>query len=141
MMDQFLQLNPHVKLIVVDSVTAHFRQDFQDMAQRLHGSGRGTQPSSGLYESSDDKVLEDQNSRLVPALGESWGHAASTRVILYWQGSERYAYIYKSPSQPPAKALYLITSEGIRGERPQGRTRDGGGGEGEVDKRPRLEQQ
>ncbi len=25
--------------------------------------------------------------------GESWGHAASTRVVLHWQGSERYVYV------------------------------------------------
>lgn len=50
--------------------------------------------------------------------GESWGHAATTRVILYWRDNERYAHVYKSPCLPPATAHYLVTPEGIRGPRP-----------------------
>ncbi|XP_063809971.1 DNA repair protein RAD51 homolog 3 isoform X4 [Pseudophryne corroboree] len=46
---------------------------------------------------------------LVPALGESWGHAASTRVILHWESMKRFATLYKSPSQKEATVQFKIT--------------------------------
>ncbi len=49
------------------------------------------------------------------ATGESWGHAASTRVILHWgPDNERHAHLFKSPFLPPATARYAVTSDGIR---------------------------
>lgn len=48
-------------------------------------------------------------SQLVPALGESWGHASTLRVILYWQENQRYALLYKSPSRQETTVPYQIT--------------------------------
>ncbi|PKI70414.1 hypothetical protein CRG98_009189 [Punica granatum] len=48
------------------------------------------------------------------ALGDSWSHACTNRIILYWNGNERYAYIDKSPSLRSRSAPYAVTSSGIR---------------------------
>lgn len=118
-----------MKLVVVDSITFHFRQDFRDMAQRSRLLTRMAQDVMALAERHalaavfmnqvTTKVLDGgSTSKLVPALGESWGHAASTRVILYWQGPDRHAHVYKSQSQPPATARYVITADGVRAAAP-----------------------
>ena len=66
------------------------------------------------------KIQEGQESMLIPALGDSWGHAASTRVILYWDSNhQRLAHVFKSPSMPPATVPFLVCQDGIRGLRPQ----------------------
>jgi hypothetical protein len=36
---------------------------------------------------------------LVPALGESWSHACTHRVMLSWRGGQRVAHLCKSPSR------------------------------------------
>ena len=57
----------------------------------------------------------DVAARLVPALGDSWAHAATARVILHWHEGTRRAFIFKSPTQPAAAGEYTITKEGVRG--------------------------
>lgn len=51
---------------------------------------------------------------LVIQSGDSWSHSCTNRVILYWNGDERYAYIEKSPSLRCASAPFSITGKGIR---------------------------
>jgi RAD51-like protein 2 len=120
----FLDAHPAVKLIVIDSVTFHFRQDYEDMAQRTRQLAQMAQSLMAiagtrqvgvvLMNQVTTKLTGNEQSRLVPALGESWAHAATSRVILYWRGDSRYAYIYKSPSQPAAAGEYTVTAEGVR---------------------------
>lgn len=55
------------------------------------------------------KFSPGEDSRLVPALGESWGHASTIRVILYWEGQKRWAWLYKSPSKKESRVPYQIT--------------------------------
>jgi len=52
---------------------------------------------------------KQQTSQLVPALGESWGHACTIRVIFFWNNQQRQALLYKSPSQKEAVISYQIT--------------------------------
>ena len=53
--------------------------------------------------------------RLAPALGESYAHAATTRVALSWgQEGTRIAYVAKSPRLANRKAMYTITGDGVR---------------------------
>lgn len=121
----FLEAHPSIRLIVIDSVTFHFRQDFADMAARTRQLAQMAQSLMALAgERQLAIVLMNQvttkiaagggGTRLVPALGDSWAHAATCRVILYWQGGIRNAFIYKSPSQPAAAAEYGITADGVR---------------------------
>ncbi|XP_073091446.1 DNA repair protein RAD51 homolog 3-like isoform X3 [Manis javanica] len=51
---------------------------------------------------------------LVPALGESWGHAATIRLIFHWDQKQRLAKLYKSPSQKESTILFQITPQGFR---------------------------
>ena len=57
-----------------------------------------------------------QQSHLVPALGESWGHASTIRVVLHWHRRQRYAHLYKSPSRQEAMVPYQITVSRRAGE-------------------------
>lgn len=49
--------------------------------------------------------------------GNSWAHAATNRVILYWKEQQRWACLYKSPCLPARAAEYMITRDGVRGRR------------------------
>ncbi|KAG2436443.1 hypothetical protein HXX76_006746 [Chlamydomonas incerta] len=126
LLPRFLAQYPQVRLVVIDSVTFHFRQDFPDMAQRTRVvTGMAQQLISlaqtygvavVLMNQVTTKVLEGGGSKLVPALGESWGHAASTRVMLTWgPDNERHAQLIKSPHLPPGDAAFAVTADGVRG--------------------------
>ena len=120
----FLEQHPSVRLIVIDSITFHFRQDYEDlalrtrhlndMAQKLMALAGERQLAVVMMNQVTTKVLGKSQSRLVPALGDSWAHAATMRIILYWKDRVRHAFVYKSPSLPAAAATYAVTSEGIR---------------------------
>ncbi|KAF5833892.1 DNA repair protein RAD51 3 [Dunaliella salina] len=121
---EYFSQNPNVCLLVVDSITFHYRQDVTDLAARARQLTRVAQDFMALAERHNlavvftnqvtTRILENEQAKLVPALGESWGQAASTRVILNWQGNQRFAYIHKSPSMPPAAAPYKVGPKGIR---------------------------
>ena len=49
------------------------------------------------------------SSMLVPALGESWGHACTSRVILFWQNGSRKAWLAKSPHLSERVVVYSVT--------------------------------
>ena len=56
----------------------------------------------------------DGSGELVPALGESWGHASTVRVILQWDKGERRAVLFKSPSMREETVGFTVTLDGIR---------------------------
>ncbi|XP_036310264.1 DNA repair protein RAD51 homolog 3 isoform X5 [Pipistrellus kuhlii] len=59
--------------------------------------------------------IDKNQAMLIPALGESWGHAATIRLILHWdQKQSRLATLYKSPSQKESTVLFQITPQGFR---------------------------
>jgi RAD51-like protein 2 len=60
------------------------------------------------------KLLPDGKSRLVPALGDSWAHAATNRLLCYWKDSKRFAFLFKSPYLPSGAAEYRVSKDGIR---------------------------
>ncbi|GIZ04834.1 hypothetical protein CEXT_306711 [Caerostris extrusa] len=45
------------------------------------------------------KIHEDGNSTLIPALGESWGHACTIRCILSWNEEKRQVHLFKISPQ------------------------------------------
>ena len=56
-------------------------------------------------------------SRLVPALGESWAHATTTRLVLSSSShsqTQRTCKLVKSPHKPCGVATYKILECGIR---------------------------
>ncbi|KAJ7387091.1 DNA repair protein rad51c [Desmophyllum pertusum] len=122
----FLMEHSKVKLIVVDSIAFHFRHDFDDLALR-------TRLLNGLAQSFIKMACERQlavvfmnqmttrvksgqlgQSHLIPALGESWGHASTIRIVLYWEDNLRFANLYKSPSRREMTVPFQITADGVR---------------------------
>ncbi|GAB4844359.1 DNA repair protein rad51c [Ancistrocladus abbreviatus] len=122
-LDKFVSEHKEVKIVVIDSVTFHFRQDFEDLALRTRLlSGMALKLMKLAHKFNMAVVLLNQvttkytegSYQLTLALGDSWAHASTNRVILHWNGNERYAYIDKSPSLPSASAPYAVTTKGIR---------------------------
>lgn len=124
LLPDFIKDHPKVKLVIVDSIAFHFRHDFDDlslrtrlltsMAQSFIKLATDLKLAVVLTNQMTTKVKHGEGSKLVPALGESWGHASTLRVILYWEGQQRYAWLYKSPSKKEATVPYQITMGGVR---------------------------
>ncbi len=129
---------PRVRLIVLDSVAFHYRQtvgDFAARARALAGTFAGLlrlAAANGIAVVVTNQVTtkpganDAAGSRLAPALGESFAHAATTRLLLYWQARQRFAMLFKSPRWPRAVAAYAVTAEGVRSARPHKRAHDEG---------------
>jgi RAD51-like protein 2 len=123
----FISEHPNVKVVIIDSIAFHFRQDFEDMGVRTRRLIQMGQSLMDLAHSRDlavvltnhvtTKIMGEGKSRIVPALGESWAHAATNRVLCYWQNAKRHAFVFKSPSLPAAGAEFQVSSDGIRGTR------------------------
>lgn len=123
LLPDFLSQHPKVRLVVIDSIAFPFRHSFEDLSLRtrlLNGLAQqliqiASQHSVAVVLTNQMTTRIGQNqSMLVPALGESWGHAATQRLILHWEGKHRFASLYKSPSQRDATVPYQITPHGFR---------------------------
>ncbi|KAL3814926.1 hypothetical protein ACJIZ3_016194 [Penstemon smallii] len=122
-LEKFIFEHKDVKVVIIDSITFHFRQDFEDMALRTRLLGGMALKLMKLAKKFNLAVVllnqvttkfMDGSFQLTLALGDSWAHASTNRIILYWNGNERYAYIDKSPSLRSASASYSVTGKGIR---------------------------
>ncbi|XP_043698520.1 DNA repair protein RAD51 homolog 3-like isoform X1 [Telopea speciosissima] len=123
-LDKFISEHKDVKIVIIDSVTFHFRQDFDDLALRTRVLGGLALKLMKLAQKFNLAVVilnqvttkfSEGSVQLALALGDSWSHSCTNRIILYWNGNERYAYIDKSPSLRSASALYSICGKGVRG--------------------------
>ena len=146
---QFLQEQEEkglpVKVVVIDSVAFHYR-----VASAINSSNKGnflstttlaTRMAAFLQELASEFDLAvlalnhltnklDKDSKgaggmkLVPALGESWAHSVTSRLIVDFYhshasessiGEVRTCSLVKSPHKPNGKVLFMITDKGIRG--------------------------
>ncbi|XP_051144688.1 DNA repair protein RAD51 homolog 3 [Andrographis paniculata] len=126
-LEKFVSEHNDVKLVVIDSITFHFRQDFENMVTRTRLLGEMALKLMKLAKKFNLAVVllnqvttkyNEGSFHLTLALGDSWSHASTNRIILYWNGNERYAYIDKSPSLRSASASYSVTAKGIRNSTP-----------------------
>lgn len=46
----------------------------------------------------------EATATMVPALGETWGHASTNRIMLYEKFGVRYASLLKSPNRKKVRA-------------------------------------
>ncbi|XP_067951651.1 DNA repair protein RAD51 homolog 3-like [Watersipora subatra] len=115
--------NSNVKVIVVDSFAFHFRHDWDDMTTRTRVMGNLAQQLIRIAVSEQlAVVLVNQmttkvnaaDSKVVPALGESWSHVSTNRMLLLWKNGVRYANLFKSPNRKEDTVPYCVTVEGIR---------------------------
>ncbi|KAG0573909.1 hypothetical protein KC19_VG220600 [Ceratodon purpureus] len=118
-----LDQHKEVKLIVFDSITFNFRQDFENMRERTRLLASMAQKLMAVAEIYDVAIVlvnqvthkvTSEGFRTVPALGESWSHVCTNRLMVYWMDGQRYAHLAKSPSLPVGTAPYVITEEGVR---------------------------
>ncbi|XP_070696461.1 DNA repair protein RAD51 homolog 3 [Pempheris klunzingeri] len=123
LLPDFLSEHPRVRLLVIDSVAFPFRQHFDNLSQRTRLLNGLAQQLIAMATGHDIAVvmtnqmttrLQGSQSQLVPALGESWGHAPTIRLFLHWAGARRLATIFKSPGCMDSTVQYQITSEGFR---------------------------
>jgi RAD51-like protein 2 len=116
-----------IKLIVIDSMAFHFRAsgpdtDFVQRTRLL------TRLATGLAELAAQQQVavvavnqmttkfgSARDLRMVPALGESWAHAVTTRLLLAENEGVRQCELTKSPRLAAGKADYVIVEEGVRG--------------------------
>jgi RAD51-like protein 2 len=114
-----------VKLIIVDSIAFHFRRHFEDfsvrtrllgtMAQTLIGLAKEFGLAVVLMNQVTTKLERGKRAELVPALGETWGHSATNRIMLLEHRGVRWARLVKSPNMAKAEACYIVTEQGLAG--------------------------
>ncbi|KAI8900544.1 P-loop containing nucleoside triphosphate hydrolase protein [Globomyces pollinis-pini] len=122
--EESLKTNSNIKLIIIDSITQHFRSFVGDSMERsriLYSLAQRLKQLASIYNLSvimvnqmSTKVQSDGNSIVIPALGESWGHSATHRIILLNYKKLRQAWLCKSATCPEVLAPYVITTDGIR---------------------------
>jgi len=81
------------------------------------------------HEEIDSLTVGDGDARLVPALGESWAHATTTRILLascddettattgggmQRESTRRICCLVKSPHKAAGTAYFSITDYGVR---------------------------
>jgi len=131
-----------IKLVLVDSIAFHYRgmqtatiggmglisrtQSLSSMASFLQDLAAKYDLAVVLINQMTSKLTGDltngsQNKNVVefvPALGESWAHATTTRLVLEKLGDdgndERVCRLVKSPTQPVGIAKFQVTEVGIR---------------------------
>ncbi|XP_064391836.1 DNA repair protein RAD51 homolog 3-like isoform X2 [Halichondria panicea] len=121
LLPDIINQHPKVKMVVVDSIASPFRYGFQDMGLRnriLSGLSQNLiqlavtkHIAVVLTNQMTTKISEGSNktAQLAPALGDSWGHVATVRVVLYWSGGVRYAWLLKSPNSREQTVAFQIT--------------------------------
>ncbi|KAG5450392.1 DNA repair protein rad51c, partial [Clonorchis sinensis] len=138
-LQQFCEQHPKVRLVVVDSIALPFRYDFDDIPQRNRLLACVAQQllsvatnykavvilTNQITTRIETRVKSDENppgsdytsstGRLVPALGESWGHICAVRIFLTRSSDIcRQCKLLKHPGRPFGSGVYQITSGGIR---------------------------
>ena len=118
--------NAGVRLIVIDSIAFHMRQEFGDVGQRtrilleIAQSLQTVASKHGIAVVVINQVTtkiygKGQKGVLMPALGETWAHCPTTRVMMTWEMDQRVAKLTKSPTRMTGSAQYRVTKDGIRG--------------------------
>ncbi len=118
----------NVRLIIIDSMAAHFRSEYHGKEQLIERQQKIMAHAEKLQKFADsydiailttNQVLASMDSYLSgkvaePALGFAWGHRPQTRIWLRkFTGNSSVARIIDSPELPEKEASFYITDEGI----------------------------
>jgi len=123
---EFLKTHEQVKLIVIDSLAFHFRHDLENAALRSRVLHKVAAQLINL--AVDLKIAVVVTNQMTtkfdscgrgystPALGTSWGHAPTFRLLLDWDPSHsfRWATLIKSSSLPSTSVPYQVVKDGVR---------------------------
>jgi RAD51-like protein 2 len=122
-----------VKLIVLDSIAFHYRaitptnhkyylqrtKALVSLAAFLSDLARTHHLAVVCINQMTTKISNNAKTLLVPALGESWAHAVTTRLLLsqqqHQQQSNFTCQMVKSPHKPAGIAQFQVLPQGIRG--------------------------
>jgi len=121
----FLSQYTQIRLVVVDSIAFHYRQDISDRGTRNRSLSQISQLLQSIaHEYNVAVVLINHvtthfdpvsgSSAIVPALGVFWHHCVTNRIMLSWKDNNRVASLVKSPSRPETSVIFTITSDGVR---------------------------
>ncbi|KAI6648530.1 DNA repair protein RAD51-like protein 3-like isoform X1 [Oopsacas minuta] len=115
-----------IKLVVIDSIAFPFRMELQDMRVRsriLHTLSQTLMELTQKYgigivltnQMTSRQSGKEPVGRMhqVPALGETWAHIPTIRLILQWSGPVRTARLTKSPTHMEKVVSYEITERGV----------------------------
>jgi RAD51-like protein 2 len=121
-----------IKLIVIDSIAFHYRaitptspnyylertKQLTSLASHLSDLAQTHHLAVVCINQMTTKLFPDKSSTMVPALGESWAHSVTTRLLLEQSTnntSHRTCTLVKSPHRPSGKAHFQVLPQGIRG--------------------------
>ena len=120
----FLQTHTTIKLIIIDSIAFHFRQELQELSNRGRMLSTLAQTLNQLAYDKNLAIVTinhittrvtGQGTKIIPALGEQWSHCIANRVMMFWQQNDtRTACLIKAPSRPQGFVQYSVTPQGIR---------------------------
>uniref|UniRef100_A0A0P4WF91 DNA repair protein RAD51 homolog 3 n=1 Tax=Scylla olivacea TaxID=85551 RepID=A0A0P4WF91_SCYOL len=121
---KLMLVHPNIRLLVLDSVSFHFRHDFPDARDRAKLLRTVTkeliQPAVThkmavlVTNHMTTNVKEKGSATLVPALGETWGHCPTLRLNLSWCGPTRVAALTKAPHCQNSSAYFQVSIGGLR---------------------------
>eukprot|EP01138_Halocafeteria_seosinensis_P005158 gb/GECG01005273.1/.p1 GENE.gb/GECG01005273.1/~~gb/GECG01005273.1/.p1 ORF type:complete len:400 (+),score=50.69 gb/GECG01005273.1/:1-1200(+) len=113
-----------VKLIIIDSLAFHYRhggdyagrtKQLISLSQQLHKLASKYSLAVVITNHMTTRFRKDDKSAcLVPALGETWSHMCSNRLLLYWAEGERNASLVKSSSRANATCKFGVEKAGVR---------------------------
>ncbi len=135
-----------VKLVIIDSIAFHYRVASAASSSRKGNVNKNTSLSSThnltrmaafLSELASEfdlavlainhlttRIEKDEGTKLVPALGESWAHSITSRLMIdHHRQSQsgttpvdefRTCTLVKSPHKPVGTAYFVITDKGVR---------------------------
>ncbi|XP_012868650.1 PREDICTED: DNA repair protein RAD51 homolog 3 isoform X2 [Dipodomys ordii] len=98
LLPDFLSDHSKVRLVIVDGIAFPFRHDLDDLSLRtrlLNGLAQQMISLANNYRlaviltNQMTTKIDKNQALLVPALGESWGHAATIRLIFHWDQKQR----------------------------------------------------
>ncbi|XP_078228852.1 DNA repair protein RAD51 homolog 3 isoform X3 [Callithrix jacchus] len=101
LLPDFLSEHSQVRLVIVDGIAFPFRHDLDDLslrtrllnglAQQMISLANNHRLAVILTNQMTTKIDKNQ-ALLIPALGESWGHAATIRLIFHWDLKQRWSF-------------------------------------------------
>ena len=127
---------PPIKLIVIDSIAFHYRCQLTSKTTSFSSRTRSltkiaafltdlatrfeiavvviNQMTTKIGGGLNDAPHSDQ-TRIMPALGESWAHCTTTRLLLSnYKDNIRKCTLVKSPHKPSGCAFYTVNEIGVR---------------------------
>ncbi|KAG0721067.1 DNA repair protein RAD51 3 [Chionoecetes opilio] len=117
---KLIQNHPKIQLLVVDSISFHFRHDFPDardrakllrtMTKELIHPAVSCKMAVLVTNHMTTYVKERGTAMLTPALGETWGHCPTLRLNLHWCGPTRMATLTKAPHCQNSSASFQVSS-------------------------------